>query len=71
MASQALSYVLGVRRSITDRAWRWRGGNMALNDTSGGGDIVSQLLLARGVAHDDLARNRKVNSRAACFGFIV
>ena len=63
MASQALSYVLGVRRSITDRAWRWRGGNMALNDTSGGGDIVSQLLLARGVAHDDLARNRKPTLR--------
>ena len=63
MASQALSYVLGVRRSITDRAWRWRGGNMALNDTSGGGDIVAQLLLARGVAHDDLARNRKPTLR--------
>ena len=63
MASQALSYVLGVRRSITERAWRWRGGNMALTGESGGGDIVAQLLLARGVAHDDLARNRKPTLR--------
>lgn len=50
---------LGVERSLSGKRWRWRGGNMAL----GGGatlehDIVTQLLLARGVAPDDLERQR-------------
>ena len=50
MASQALSYVLGISSSLTGRAWRWRGGNMELGNTPGlGDDIVRQLLLSRGV----------------------
>jgi single-stranded-DNA-specific exonuclease len=53
--------VLGIERSLSGKKWRWRGGNM---DLSRGGtatvahDIVTQLLLARGVAEADLTRNR-------------
>lgn len=55
----APTLALGVERSLSGKRWRWRGGNMAL----GGGatlehDIVTQLLLARGVAPDDLERQR-------------
>ena len=59
MASQALSHVFGVTRSLTDRAWRWRGGNMELGNAPAlGDDIVRQLLLSRGVTPDDLERHR-------------
>ena len=59
MASTALNHVFGVARSLTGKAWRWRGGNMELGGTSlGDGEaIVRQLLLARGVDEADLARN--------------
>ncbi|MDG6079647.1 single-stranded-DNA-specific exonuclease RecJ [Erythrobacter litoralis] len=59
MASTALNHVFGVARSLTGKAWRWRGGNMELGGGSlGNGDaIVRQLLLSRGVAEADLARN--------------
>ena len=55
----APTLALGVERSLSGKRWRWRGGNMA----QGGGatlehDIVTQLLLARGVAPDDLERQR-------------
>lgn len=58
--------VFGVERSLTGKAWRWRGGNMEL---AGGGtgledDIVTQMLLARGVARDDLARHRSPSLRS-------
>jgi single-stranded-DNA-specific exonuclease len=62
--------VFGVERSLTGKAWRWRGGNMELEggaagpDTSLGDDIVTQMLLARGVARDDLARHRSPNLRS-------
>lgn len=56
---------LGIERSLSGKRWRWRGGNMAL----GGGatlehDIVTQLLLARGVSPDDLERQRTPTLRA-------
>jgi len=59
------SSILGLTRSLAGRAWRWRGGNMDL----GGGasldhDIVTQLLLSRGVAPDDLERHRNPSLRA-------
>ena len=64
MASQALSHVFGVSRSLTDRAWRWRGGNMELSAGLGSGeDIVTQLMLARGVERDDVARHRNPTLR--------
>lgn len=61
MPTDTAPNVLGIERSLSGKRWRWRGGNM---DLSRGGsatvshDIVTQLLLARGVAEDDLARNR-------------
>lgn len=60
MATTAIPHVFGVSRSLTGRAWRWRGGNMVLGQSAlGDGEaIVRQLLLARGVAEDDLARHR-------------
>ena len=47
--------------SLGGRLWQWRGGNMDLADASGftlEDDLVTQLLLSRGVARDDLARHR-------------
>lgn len=60
MASQSLSCVFGIERSLSGKAWRWRGGNMALTDgtMSLRDDIVAQLLLSRGVAREELDRHR-------------
>ena len=60
--------VLGIGSSLSGRAWRWRGGNGEIVDgsSSAGGldDLVTQLLLARGVARDDLARHKAPTLRA-------
>lgn len=64
--------VLGIESSLGGKAWRWRGGNMDLlagpeSLNSAGGledDIVTQLLLARGVAPDDIERQRSPSLRA-------
>ncbi|KRA83445.1 single-stranded-DNA-specific exonuclease RecJ [Altererythrobacter sp. Root672] len=58
--------VFGVERSLTGKAWRWRGGNMELGGGVAGleDDVVTQLLLARGVPRDDLARHRSPNLRS-------
>jgi single-stranded-DNA-specific exonuclease len=58
--------VFGVERSLTGKAWRWRGGNMELGEEAAGleDDIVTQLLLARGVPREDLARHRSPSLRA-------
>lgn len=61
-----LAPVLGVAQSITGKAWRWRGGNMALDGADPHGlerSILDQLLLTRGVAADDLARHAKPTLR--------
>ncbi|MGN3973298.1 single-stranded-DNA-specific exonuclease RecJ [Tsuneonella sp. SYSU-LHT278] len=72
MASQSLAPVFGVVSSLSGKSWRWRGGNMdvgSLEDTAGSGapgaldDVVTQLLLSRGVARDDLARHRSPTLR--------
>jgi single-stranded-DNA-specific exonuclease len=60
--------VLGIERSLSGKSWRWRGGNMDLSrgsaESPGGlDDIVTQLLLSRGVARDDLARHRNPSLR--------
>ena len=61
MPTDTAPSVLGIERSLSGKKWRWRGGNM---DLSRGGsatvahDIVTQLLLARGVVEADLGRNR-------------
>lgn len=59
MATSALPHVYGVSQSLTGRAWRWRGGNMDLGQGhfDDGEGIVRQLLLARGVAADDVHRH--------------
>ncbi len=65
MASHSLSPIFGVAHSLTGKAWHWRRGNMALDGDPGdlGHDVVTQLLLARGVATDDLDRHRNPTLR--------
>src|SRR3546814_21018609 len=50
---------LGIDRSILGQPWQWR---RASADMAGEGlapdDLVTQLLLARGVARDDIERQR-------------
>jgi single-stranded-DNA-specific exonuclease len=55
-----MNYALGVERSAGGQPWRWR--------RSGEADLamdalVDELLLARGVARDDLERHRKPTIR--------
>jgi len=65
MASAALSHVLGVSQSLNDRAWRWRGGNMELGSAANTltDDILTQLLMTRGVAREDVARHAQPTMR--------
>tara|TARA_A100001391_G_scaffold202702_1_gene192981 strand:- start:128 stop:1909 length:1782 start_codon:yes stop_codon:yes gene_type:complete len=58
--------VLGVDRSLSGKRWLWRGGNMALSSPAEAlsQDIVTQLLLSRGVAPDDLDRHRQPSLRS-------
>ncbi|MCC6829544.1 MAG: single-stranded-DNA-specific exonuclease RecJ [Novosphingobium sp.] len=66
--------VFAIESSLSGKAWRWRGGNMDLAGATGGDspaghgglehDIVTQLLLSRGVPHDDLERHRNPSLRA-------
>jgi len=60
--------IFGIDSSLTGRTWRWRGGNMDLRAISAAGmgdtDLVTQLLLSRGVAVDDLERHRNPSLRA-------
>ena len=63
--------VLGLGPSLSGRLWRWRAGNMDLSDARPQGpdaslrdDLVTQLLLARGVARDDIDRQRSPTLRA-------
>jgi len=53
-------------RSLGGRQWCWRGGNMALEGDAAaclGDDLLAQLLLARGVAREDLERHRRPTLR--------
>ncbi|NTZ41580.1 single-stranded-DNA-specific exonuclease RecJ [Altererythrobacter sp. SALINAS58] len=64
MASSAYSSVFGVDKSLSGRAWQWRGGNMALSGGQyGDGDIVTQLLFSRGVAREELDMHRNPTLR--------
>ncbi len=57
--------ILGLDRSISGRTWRWRGGNMDMGSgASLDHDLVTQLLLSRGVAADDVERHRSPSLRA-------
>jgi single-stranded-DNA-specific exonuclease len=69
MASRPAS-IFGIETSLGGKAWRWRGGNMDLGASLEGGaagledDIVTQLLLARGVPREDVVRQRSPSLRA-------
>ncbi|MGD9664049.1 MAG: single-stranded-DNA-specific exonuclease RecJ [Novosphingobium sp.] len=67
MVNPAAATVFGVERSFSGRSWRWRRGNMDLAAQSGTDalqdDIVTQILLARGVERHDLVRHRNPTLR--------
>lgn len=50
-----MTFALGVERSVTGQPWRWR---RECEPDSGMSALVDELLLARGVPRDDLARHR-------------
>ena len=53
-----------IEASLGKRSWQWRGGNMDLGE--GGGledDLVTALLLSRGVDRADLERHRAPSLR--------
>jgi hypothetical protein len=62
MATRASS-VASIEQSLSGKAWRWRAGNMDLGDGGLSDDLVAQLLMARGVARDDLDRHRNPSLR--------
>jgi single-stranded-DNA-specific exonuclease len=58
------SHVCGVERSILGQPWRWRGGAADVTDAGfQPDDLVDQLLLARGVVREELARHREPTIR--------
>ena len=72
MASQPAS-IFGIESSLSGKSWRWRGGNMDMASGAGsetGGpagledDIITQLLLSRGVPRGDIARHAAPSLRA-------
>ncbi|MCB2060682.1 MAG: single-stranded-DNA-specific exonuclease RecJ [Novosphingobium sp.] len=65
MASRPAS-ILGIDSSLSGKSWRWRGGNMELDEGCPGlkDDIVTQLLLSRGVAREEIDRHRSPSLRA-------
>lgn len=65
MATSAAPAVFGVTKSLAGRKWRWRSGNMELGGANTlDHDIVTQILLARGVEPDDVERHREPTLRA-------
>ncbi len=68
MASRPAS-IFGIESSLGGKAWQWRGGNMDMGAdfdavAAGLDDIVTQMLLARGVARNDIERQRSPSLRA-------
>src|SRR5689334_4112358 len=63
-----MTTVRGISGSLSGLAWRWRKGEPDMAEQPGAGelgdDLVTQLLLARGVARDDLARHRQPTLRS-------
>ena len=61
------SALIGAGQSLSGRNWRWRGGNMDLGgrfDADLQDDLVTQLLLSRGIAREELDRHRNPTLRA-------
>ncbi|MEL7446573.1 MAG: single-stranded-DNA-specific exonuclease RecJ [Pseudomonadota bacterium] len=65
MNSRTLSHVLGVSSSISGKSWLWRGGNMEMGSHADtiADDILTQLLLSRGVERSDIARHAEPTMR--------
>ncbi len=63
---QTRQAVFGVEASLSGKAWRWRGGNMALEEDPAGLEhgLLDQLLLGRGVAREELALHRAPSLRS-------
>jgi single-stranded-DNA-specific exonuclease len=58
------AHVCGVSRSILGQPWRWRGSASDPADADfQPDDLIDQLLLARGVAREDMERHRKPTIR--------
>ena len=57
MASRALNHVFGVDRSLSGKAWHWRGGNM---DVSASGAAALDDVVTRGDLDDSLDRLAKL-----------
>ena len=55
-----MSFALGVERSVSGQPWRWRRSQDAELGTDA---LVDELLLARGVTREDLARHRSPTIR--------
>ena len=55
-----MTVALGVERSIGGQPWRWR---RSEDVVQGMDELVDELLLARGVAREDLARHRRPTIR--------
>ena len=57
--------VTAITRSLSGQAWRWRGGNMDMGSTNSapGDDLVTQLLMSRGIVREDLERQRRPTLR--------
>ena len=55
-----MTFALGVERSVSGQPWRWR---RPADPAIGMDALVDELLLARGVAREDLARHREPRIR--------
>ena len=59
-----MTSLLNIPTSITGQSWKWRGGAADARDPDfAPDDLITQLLLARGVARDDLDRHRNPTIR--------
>jgi single-stranded-DNA-specific exonuclease len=59
-----MTSLLNIPTSITGQSWKWRGGAADARDPDfAPDDLITQLLLARGVARDDLERHRNPTIR--------
>ncbi|RYD56320.1 MAG: single-stranded-DNA-specific exonuclease RecJ [Sphingomonadales bacterium] len=59
-----MSAVLNIHRSILGQPWRWRGLASDARDGFVPDDLVTQLLLTRGVAREELEQHRNPSIRA-------
>jgi CheY-like chemotaxis protein len=53
-----MTYALGVSASLSDQPWQWRGDAADYRDGLQPDDLVTQLLLTRGVERHDIARHK-------------